>query len=141
MWKIAVGFAVFAGLALYVISKGGDNIDMTGEKHGAEAVHAPAPAARKALERAGLSVADIDVWEINEAFAVVTEKAIRDLGIDRSKVNINGGSIALGHPIGATGSILIGTALDELERSGGRYGLITMCAFGGMAPAMIIERI
>ena len=104
-------------------------------------LNAPAPAARKALERAGLSVADIDVWEINEAFAVVTEKAIRDLGIDRSKVNINGGSIALGHPIGATGSILIGTALDELERSGGRYALITMCAFVGMAPAMIIERI
>jgi acetyl-CoA C-acetyltransferase len=104
-------------------------------------LNAPAPAARKALERAGLSVADIDVWEINEAFAVVTEKAIRDLGIDRRKVNINGGSIALGHPIGATGSILIGTALDELERSGGRYALITMCAFGGMAPAMIIERI
>ncbi|WP_295499083.1 acetyl-CoA C-acetyltransferase [Sphingorhabdus sp. EL138] len=104
-------------------------------------LNAPAPAARKALERAGLSVADIDVWEINEAFAVVTEKAIRDLGIDRNKVNINGGSIALGHPIGATGSILIGTALDELERSGGRYALITMCAFGGMAPAMIIERI
>lgn len=104
-------------------------------------LNAPVPAARKALERARLSVTDIDVWEINEAFAVVTEKAIRDLGIDRSKVNINGGSIALGHPIGATGSILIGTALDELERSGGRYALITMCAFGGMAPAMIIERI
>ena len=104
-------------------------------------LNAPAPAARKALERANLSVADIDVWEINEAFAVVTEKAIRDLGIDRNKVNINGGSIALGHPIGATGSILIGTALDELERSGGRYALITMCAFGGMAPAMIIERV
>lgn len=104
-------------------------------------LNAPAPAARKALERAGLSVADIDVWEINEAFAVVTEKAIRDLGIDRNKVNINGGSIALGHPIGATGSILIGTALDELERSDGRYALITMCAFGGMAPAMIIERV
>ncbi|MFZ4748353.1 MAG: acetyl-CoA C-acetyltransferase [Sphingomonas sp.] len=104
-------------------------------------LNAPVPAARKALERAGLKVADIDVWEINEAFAVVTEKAIRDLGIDRTKVNINGGSIALGHPIGATGSILIGMALDELERSGGRYALITMCAFGGMAPAMIIERV
>ncbi|WIW89542.1 acetyl-CoA C-acetyltransferase [Sphingobium sp. V4] len=104
-------------------------------------LNAPAPAARKALDRAGLSVADIDVWEINEAFAVVTEKVIRDLGIERSKVNINGGSIALGHPIGATGSILIGTALDELERSGGRYALITMCAFGGMAPAIIIERV
>ncbi len=104
-------------------------------------LNAPGPAARKALDRAGLGVGDIDVWEINEAFAVVTEKAIRDLGIDRAKVNINGGSIALGHPIGATGSILIGTALDELERSGGRYALVTMCAFGGMAPAMIIERV
>ncbi len=104
-------------------------------------LNAPVPAARKALERAGLSVADIDVWEINEAFAVVTEKAIRDLGIDRARVNINGGAIALGHPIGATGSVLIGMALDELERSGGRYALITMCAFGGMAPAIIIERI
>jgi acetyl-CoA C-acetyltransferase len=104
-------------------------------------LNAPVPAAKKALERASLTVADIDVWEINEAFAVVTEKAIRDLGIDRAKVNINGGAIALGHPIGATGSILIGMALDELERSGGRYALITMCAFGGMAPAIIIERI
>jgi acetyl-CoA C-acetyltransferase len=104
-------------------------------------LNAPVPAARKALARAGLTVADIDVWEINEAFAVVTEKAIRDLGLDRAKVNVNGGAIALGHPIGATGSILIGTALDELERGGGRYALITMCAFGGMAPAIIIERL
>ena len=75
------------------------------------------------------------------AFAVVAEKFIRDLDLDREKVNINGGAMALGHPIGATGSILIGTALDELERSGGRYGLVTMCAAGGMAPAIIIERI
>jgi acetyl-CoA C-acetyltransferase len=104
-------------------------------------LNAPVPAAKKALARAGLTVADIDVWEINEAFAVVTEKTIRDLGIDRAKVNINGGAIALGHPIGATGSFLIGTALDELERSGGRYALVTMCAFGGMAPAIIIERL
>jgi acetyl-CoA C-acetyltransferase len=104
-------------------------------------LNAPVPAAKKALARAGLTVADIDVWEINEAFAVVTEKTIRDLGIDRAKVNINGGAIALGHPIGATGTFLIGTALDELERSGGRYALITMCAFGGMAPAVIIERV
>ncbi|HMT44752.1 MAG TPA: acetyl-CoA C-acetyltransferase [Chakrabartia sp.] len=104
-------------------------------------LNAPVPAARRALERAGLGVGDIDVWEINEAFAVVAEKFQRDLGMDRSKVNINGGAIALGHPIGATGALLIGTALDELERSGGRYGLITMCAAGGMAPAVIIERI
>lgn len=104
-------------------------------------LNAPVPAARKALARAGLSVEDIDVWEINEAFAVVAEKFIRDLGLDRDKVNPNGGAIALGHPIGATGAILIGTALDELERSGGRHALVTMCAAGGMAPAVIIERL
>jgi acetyl-CoA C-acetyltransferase len=104
-------------------------------------LNAPVPAIRKVLARAGLTVADIDLWEINEAFAVVTEKAIRDLDLDRDKVNVNGGAMALGHPIGGTGSILIGTVLDELERSGGRYGLVTMCAAGGMAPAIIIERI
>ena len=81
------------------------------------------------------------MFEVNEAFAVVVEKFIRDLGVDRDKINVNGGAIALGHPIGATGAILIGTALDELERTDGRYGLITMCAAGGMAPAIIIERI
>jgi acetyl-CoA C-acetyltransferase len=104
-------------------------------------LNAPVPAAKKVLEKAGLTTDDIDVWEINEAFAVVAEKFMRDLKLDRSKVNINGGACALGHPIGATGSILIGTALDELERTGGRYGLVTMCAAGGMAPAVIIERI
>lgn len=104
-------------------------------------LNAPVPAAKKVLDKAGLTVADIDVWEINEAFAVVAEKFIRDLDLDREKVNINGGACALGHPIGATGSILIGTALDELERSGGRYGLVTMCAAGGMAPAIVIERL
>ncbi len=104
-------------------------------------LNAPVGAAQKALARAGLTVGDIDVWEVNEAFAVVTEKAIRDLGIDRARVNLNGGAIALGHPIGATGSMLIGTALDELERTGGRYALVTQCAFGGMAPAVIIERL
>ncbi|MFM7402982.1 MAG: acetyl-CoA C-acyltransferase, partial [Erythrobacter sp.] len=92
-------------------------------------------------EKAGLSLDDIDLFEINEAFAVVAEKFIRDLGLDRAKVNVNGGAIALGHPIGATGSILIGTVLDELERTGGRYGLVTMCAAGGMAPAIIVERV
>ena len=104
-------------------------------------LNAPVPAAEKALDRAGLTKNDIDVWEINEAFAVVAEKFIRDLDLPRDKVNINGGAMALGHPIGATGSILIGTALDELERSGGKYALITMCAAGGMAPAIIIERL
>ncbi|RIJ17275.1 acetyl-CoA C-acyltransferase [Henriciella mobilis] len=104
-------------------------------------LNAPVPAAKKALQRAGLTKNDIDVWEINEAFAVVAEKFIRDLDLPRDKVNINGGAMALGHPIGATGSILIGTALDELERTGGKYALVTMCAAGGMAPAIIIERL
>ena len=104
-------------------------------------LNAPVPAAKKVLARAGLTKDDIDLWEINEAFAVVAEKFIRDLDLDRAKVNVNGGSIALGHPIGATGAILIGTVLDELERTKGRYGLVTMCAAGGMAPAIIIERI
>ena len=104
-------------------------------------LNAPVPGALKALAKAGLEVADIDLWEINEAFAVVAEKFIRDLGLDRAKVNVNGGAMALGHPIGATGAILVGTILDELERTGGRYGLVTMCAGGGMAPAIIIERI
>ena len=104
-------------------------------------LNAPGPAIRKVLDRAGLSLSDIDVFEINEAFAVVVEKVIRDLGLDRAKVNPNGGAIALGHPIGATGSILIGTCLDELERTGGRYGIITQCAAGGMAPAILIERV
>lgn len=104
-------------------------------------LNAPVAAAKKVLAKAGLAKEDIDLWEINEAFAVVAEKFMRDLELDRSKVNVNGGAIALGHPIGATGSMLIGTVLDELERTGGRYGLVTMCAAGGMAPAIIIERI
>ena len=104
-------------------------------------LNAPVPAAEKVLVRAGLTKDDIDVWEINEAFSVVAERFIRKLDLDREKVNINGGAMALGHPIGATGSILVGTALDELERQGGRYALITMCAAGGMAPAIIIERV
>ena len=104
-------------------------------------LNAPVPAARKVLKKAGLTIQDIDLWEINEAFAVVAEKFMRDLQLDRSKVNVNGGAIALGHPIGATGSILIGTLLDELERRNLRRGLVTMCAAGGMAPAIIIERL
>jgi acetyl-CoA C-acetyltransferase len=104
-------------------------------------LNAPVPAARKVLAKAGLSVKDIDLWEVNEAFAVVVEKFIRDLRIDRDKINVNGGAIALGHPIGATGAVLIGTVLDELERRDLRRALVTMCAAGGMAPAIIIERV
>jgi acetyl-CoA C-acetyltransferase len=104
-------------------------------------LNAPVPATKKVLANAGLTIADIDLFEINEAFAVVAEKYIRDLNLDRDKVNVNGGAMALGHPIGATGAMLIGTALDELERRGLQCALITMCAGGGMAPAIIIERI
>ena len=101
----------------------------------------PVPAARKALKKAGMSLDDIDLFEINEAFAVVAFKFMRDLGLDPAKCNVNGGAIALGHPIAATGSILIGTVLDELERQDKTTGLVTMCAAGGMAPAIIVERV
>ncbi|MFK8049815.1 MAG: acetyl-CoA C-acetyltransferase [Halioglobus sp.] len=103
-------------------------------------LNAPVPAAQRVLEKAGLTTADIDLFEINEAFSVVAEKFIRDLDLDRDKVNVNGGAMALGHPIGATGSILISTILDELERRDQQFGLVTMCAAGGMAPAIILER-
>ena len=104
-------------------------------------LNAPVPSARKILDRAGMTIDDIDLFEVNEAFAVVSEKFMRDLDLDREKVNVNGGAMALGHPIGATGAILIGTALDELERQDKQVALITMCAGGGMAPAIIIERV
>lgn len=104
-------------------------------------LNAPVPSARKVLKRAGMTLDDIDLFEINEAFAVVSEKFMRDLELDRSKVNVNGGAMALGHPIGGTGAILIGTILDELERQDKQVGLVTMCAAGGMAPAIIIERV
>ncbi|MEY2461537.1 MAG: acetyl-CoA C-acetyltransferase [Acidimicrobiaceae bacterium] len=104
-------------------------------------LNAPVPAARKVLKTAGMTLSDIDLFEVNEAFAVVSEKFMRDLDLDRDKVNVNGGAMALGHPIGATGAILIGTVLDELERRDLQFGLITMCAGGGMAPAIIIERV
>jgi acetyl-CoA C-acetyltransferase len=103
-------------------------------------LNSPVGAAQKVLQKAGLTKDDIDLWEINEAFAVVSEKFQRDLKLDRNKVNVNGGAIALGHPIGATGSMLIGTVLDELERRDLKRGLVTMCAAAGMAPAIIIER-
>jgi acetyl-CoA C-acetyltransferase len=102
---------------------------------------APAPASAKALKRAGMQATDIDLWEINEAFAVVPLQTIRALGIDRERVNVNGGAIALGHPLGATGAILLGTALDELERSGKATALVTLCIGGGMGIATIIERV
>ena len=104
-------------------------------------LNAPGPAAKKTLKAAGMNVGDIDLFEINEAFAVVPIKFMRDLGVDRDIVNVNGGAIALGHPIGATGAIILGTLLDELERRDLSTGLVTMCTGGGMAPCMIIERV
>jgi acetyl-CoA C-acetyltransferase len=100
----------------------------------------PAPAARKALDRAGLGVEDIDLFEVNEAFAAVVLKFLRDLRVPAEKVNVNGGAIALGHPLGATGAMILGTLVDELERRELRYGLATLCVGGGMGVATIIER-
>lgn len=104
-------------------------------------LNAPVPAARRALELVGMSPSDIDLFEVNEAFAVVPLKFMRDLDLDPDTVNVNGGAMALGHPIGATGAILAGTLLDELERQDKSVGLATMCAAGGLAPAVIIERL
>ncbi|MET0726791.1 MAG: acetyl-CoA C-acetyltransferase [Acidimicrobiales bacterium] len=101
---------------------------------------APGPAAERCLAKAGMQAGDIDLWEVNEAFAAVPLKTIRDLGLDPERVNVNGGAIALGHPIGSTGAILIGTVLDELERRDLSTGLVTMCTGGGMGTATIIER-
>ncbi|HEU5334108.1 MAG TPA: acetyl-CoA C-acetyltransferase [Actinocrinis sp.] len=101
----------------------------------------PAPASRKALDRAGLAVDDIDLFEVNEAFAAVVLKYCRDLGVDEERVNVNGGAIALGHPLGATGAMILGTLLDELERRELRRGLATLCVGGGMGIATIIERV
>ncbi|XUN53939.1 beta-ketothiolase [Streptomyces lividans] len=93
---------------------------------------APAPATRKALARAGLSIEDIDLVEINEAFAAVVLRFVKDMGLSLDKVNVNGGAIALGHPLGATGAMILGTLVDELERQDKRYGLATLCVGGGM---------
>jgi acetyl-CoA C-acetyltransferase len=102
---------------------------------------APAPASRKALALAGMKPRDVDLWEINEAFATVPLETARALDIDLDRVNVNGGAIALGHPLGATGACLIGTALDELERIGKATALVTLCIGGGMGIAVVIERI
>ncbi|MEA2126727.1 MAG: acetyl-CoA C-acetyltransferase [Solirubrobacteraceae bacterium] len=99
----------------------------------------PAPASRKALEKAGISKDDLDLIEINEAFAAVVLRFVRDMDLDMEKVNVNGGAIAMGHPLGATGGMILGTLIDELHRTGGRYGLATLCVGGGMGIATVIE--
>ncbi|GAA2719278.1 MULTISPECIES: acetyl-CoA C-acetyltransferase [Streptomyces] len=101
----------------------------------------PAPASRKALAKAGLTIDDMDLVEVNEAFAAVVLRFADEMGIGLEKVNVNGGAIAMGHPLGATGAMLLGTVVDELERRGGRYGLITLCVGGGMGVATVVERV
>ena len=101
----------------------------------------PAPASRKALAKAGLSADDIDLYEVNEAFAAVAMRFMRDLDVPHEKVNVNGGAIAMGHPLGATGAMILGTLVDELERRDLRYGLATLCVGGGMGIATVVERI
>lgn len=140
-----------SGLLLIGSEKAGQDMDLTPRARivsvattGVEPtimLTAPAPAARAALAKAGLTPEDIDVWEINEAFSSVVLRAQRELNIPDEKLNINGGAIAMGHPLGATGAIITGTAVDELHRSGGRYALITLCVAAGMGVATIIERV
>jgi acetyl-CoA C-acetyltransferase len=101
----------------------------------------PAPASRKALAKAGLTVDDLDLVEINEAFAAVVLRFMKDLDLPADKVNVNGGAIAMGHPLGATGGMILGTLVDELERRDLRYGLATLCVGGGMGIATVVERI
>lgn len=101
----------------------------------------PAPASKKALAKAGLTADDLDLVEINEAFAAVVLRFVRDMDLDMEKVNVNGGAIAMGHPLGATGGMIMGTLIDELERTGGRYGLATLCVGAGMGIATVIERV
>jgi acetyl-CoA C-acetyltransferase len=101
----------------------------------------PVPATRKALQKAGLGIDDIDLFEVNEAFAAVVMRFMRELGVPDEKVNVNGGAIAMGHPLGATGAMLLGTLIDELERRQLRRGLITLCVGGGMGIATIVERL
>jgi acetyl-CoA C-acetyltransferase len=101
----------------------------------------PAPACRKALDKAGLTVDDIDLLEINEAFAAVAMRLMKDLDFPHERTNVNGGSIAMGHPLGATGAMILGTLIDELERRDLRYGLATLCVGGGMGIATVVERI
>ncbi|MCH2044322.1 MAG: acetyl-CoA C-acyltransferase, partial [Saprospiraceae bacterium] len=101
----------------------------------------PAPASRKALKKAGMTKDDIDLYEVNEAFAAVPLRFMQDLGVPHDKVNVNGGAISLGHPLGATGCMLMGTLIDELERRDLQTGLVTLCIGGGMGIATIIERV
>ncbi|MCB5906022.1 acetyl-CoA C-acetyltransferase [Streptomyces pinistramenti] len=125
------GLAPRARIAAAAVSGSDPTIMLTG----------PAPAARKALAKAGLTIDDIDLVEINEAFAAVVLRFAREMGLSLDKINVNGGAIAMGHPLGATGAMILGTLIDELERQDKRYGLVTLCVGGGMGIATVIERL
>ena len=127
----ALGLAPRARVVAVALSGADPTIMLTG----------PMPAARKALAKAGMTIDQIDLFEINEAFAVVPMKFMKELGVPAEKVNVNGGSIAMGHPLGATGAMILGTLIDELERRKLRYGLATLCIGGGMGIATIVERV
>ena len=101
----------------------------------------PALAAKIALKKAGLGVQDIDLWELNEAFASVVLTFMKELNVPHDKINVNGGAIAMGHPLGATGAMILGTVLDELERTGKQTALVSLCVAAGMGTAMVIERV
>lgn len=126
-----LGLTPRARIVAYAVSGNDPVIMLTG----------PAPATRKALDKAGMSIHDMDLIEMNEAFAAVVLRFIRDMGIEGDNVNVNGGAIAMGHPLGATGAVILGTLIDELERRDLRYGLATLCIGGGMGIATIVERI
>jgi acetyl-CoA C-acetyltransferase len=127
----ALGLTARARILATAVSGADPTIMLTG----------PAPASRKALEKAGITADQLDLVEINEAFAAVVLRFVRDMGLDLEKVNVNGGAIAMGHPLGATGGMIIGTLIDELHRTGGRYGLATLCVGGGMGIATVVEAI
>ena len=101
----------------------------------------PVPAVRKAVARAGLALADVDLFELNEAFAVQALAVMQDLGVDPARVNIGGGAVALGHPIGASGARVLVSLIHHLRRTGGRYGVASLCVGGGMGVAMVVERL
>ncbi|BCJ70403.1 acetyl-CoA C-acetyltransferase [Polymorphospora rubra] len=128
---VAAGLTPRARIVATALSGADPTIMLTG----------PAPATRKALAKAGLGIEDLDLVEMNEAFAAVVLRFVADLGLSMDIVNVNGGAIAMGHPLGATGSMILGTLVDELERRGGRYGLATLCVGGGMGIATVVERI
>ena len=126
-------------LSIFGYSRGSTPASTSGASRWRSRTRTPANAAKKALDKAGLQPGDIDLWEINEAFASVTLNSIRMLGIDEERVNVNGGAVAIGHPIGASGARILGTLVHELRRRGGGYGCAAICSGGGQGDAVIVQ--